>query len=571
MRLIRDHIGNKILGVVGVSALVSLLGMVLFYTWSEKQSILEQYTKGRQELLNSVDRGLHFIMITGSADAAEKYARQLLEAPDVTEFLILRTDGKQAFLDNDTIHQVNWSKGEELFNPRDEETERQVLAPEIPEFRRTVQEEQTVLYNEQASNGEPLITFLKPLVNDEECHRCHEQGDQVLGVIKLSSSLQATHDEIEKTWQTALVVLGIFLLIMLLITAALMRRTIIAPVQSVTKAMRQVEEGDFTQQVPVLGNDELGRMARSFNSMIERLLQTYTGLQREQDKLTTIILSSSEGIIVTDHNDHVVLVNPAAERLLGKSMGQIIREGFKHLADQPDVLQQLMDGKVEDSQILKFNNRLLQIYAARIRRSDGEPIGSAALIQDVTEQKRLESELRQLSFNDQLTGLYNRRSLEKTLKKQLHLANRHHSPLAIVLFDVDHFKHFNDTYGHDQGDRVLSTLGGLCMNTCRETDHPCRYGGEEFCIILPHTNHEGAMVFAEKLRRRVERARVDELQVTISLGVACTVGQKPIHDLNIFIKQADQALYEAKNQGRNRAVLAFSRDSNQKPDDGDET
>jgi diguanylate cyclase (GGDEF)-like protein/PAS domain S-box-containing protein len=290
--------------------------------------------------------------------------------------------------------------------------------------------------------------------------------------------------------------------------------------------------------------------------MAERLLQTYTGLQREQDKLTTIILSAREGIVVTDRENQVVLVNPAAEALLGKGMGQIIREGFAQMLDQPSLLQRLMEDEAGESEILEYNERLLRVYAAHIRRKDGETIGSAALIHDVTEQKRLEGQLRRLSYTDQLTSLYNRRSLEETLAQQLGLALRHSLPLSLIMFDVDHFKGFNDKYGHDQGDRVLAMLGKLCWETCRHTDHPCRYGGEEFCIILPHTDTEGARVLAEKYRQLVEQTPVDGLQVTISLGVACIADQTRECSRDELIRLADQALYEAKGKGRNRTEVA---------------
>ncbi|MEJ1364923.1 MAG: diguanylate cyclase [Candidatus Sedimenticola sp. (ex Thyasira tokunagai)] len=558
MYLIRNHIGGKILAVVGITALISLLGMVLFYTISQQRTILENNANARMELLESVGRGLHSIMLTGSAEIARNYAEELMRIPGIAEFRFLRIDGLEAFHDNETIYKVNWHKGKELFAPREEESDRRVIKEDLPMLHQAISEQRIVQYNEEAPDGTPLLTFLSPIRNHKDCLRCHDDEGPVLGVIKLTSSLKPVYDAIAETRLHALVVMGIFMLLLGVLTFGMLRRTIVQPIKLVTEAMNQVEEGDFTQEVPIPSQDELGRMARSFNGMTVQLLQTYTGLQREQDKLTTIILSASEGIVVTDNEGHVVLVNPAAELLLGKTMGQIVQQGFMQLLDQPPLLQRLLDGEVEDCETVEFNQRLLQVFAAHIRRNDGESIGSAALVHDVTEQKRLESQLRQLSYTDQLTGLYNRRSLEETLEKQLRLAQRHNQPLSLIMFDVDHFKHFNDTHGHDQGDRVLTALGEMCWELCRHTDHPCRYGGEEFCIILPHTEAEGAMVVAEKLRQKVEQTPVDNLQVTISLGVACTANHTDIETGNDLIKLADQALYKSKEGGRNRTELFCS-------------
>jgi diguanylate cyclase (GGDEF)-like protein len=123
------------------------------------------------------------------------------------------------------------------------------------------------------------------------------------------------------------------------------------------------------------------------------------------------------------------------------------------------------------------------------------------------------------------------------------------------MFDVDHFKKFNDTYGHDQGDRVLQGVAKTLRGALRNHDIPCRYGGEEFLAILPNTPKEGAMSVAERLRRDVEDMAVDGLKVTISIGVA----EYPSFDVAEqagLVEAADGALYQAKKGGRNRVCQA---------------
>ena len=123
------------------------------------------------------------------------------------------------------------------------------------------------------------------------------------------------------------------------------------------------------------------------------------------------------------------------------------------------------------------------------------------------------------------------------------------------MLDVDHFKHFNDEHGHDQGDRVLQHLGRILKMSFRNTDYPCRYGGEEFCIILPNTYVSGGKTAAENLCKSVANQPIDGLRVTISIGVSCYPECKT-DTPDTLIKTADNALYVAKREGRNRVVIA---------------
>jgi diguanylate cyclase (GGDEF)-like protein/PAS domain S-box-containing protein len=340
------------------------------------------------------------------------------------------------------------------------------------------------------------------------------------------------------------------------------------PIDTVTRAMVRAADGDLTQTVPVMGRDELSQMAFSFNHMTEQLMQTYTGLRNEQDKLATIILSAQEGIVVTDNEGKVVLMNPSAETLVGKSMKQVVEEGFLDLLDDRDGLHSLLerDPQIKEPETVHFNGRVLSIYAATIRTPHGSVIGSAALIRDITEEKRLEERLRRLSTTDGLTGLFNRRHLDESLALELERARRYNAPLSIVMFDVDHFKRFNDEHGHDQGDRVLQAIAQQLQEHSRKVDIPCRYGGEEFLAILPGTAQAGAIIVAERLRQSVEQMEVDGLTVTISIGVA-TVPEIDTDTPDVLIEAADGALYRAKRAGRNQVVTAHRLDPDAENED----
>ena len=174
------------------------------------------------------------------------------------------------------------------------------------------------------------------------------------------------------------------------------------------------------------------------------------------------------------------------------------------------------------------------------------------------ELRRVNKELEQLSLVDQLTGLSNRRHFDLTIDKHFTFSRRSQLPLSLIMCDVDHFKDYNDSYGHLQGDDCLKQVAHLLRSQLRRsTDLACRYGGEEFAIILPTTDLAGAHELAETIRQATLNARLPHRAardgyLTLSLGVASNDGQyRRSSDL---IKVADDALYKAKQLGRNRVV-----------------
>lgn len=163
-------------------------------------------------------------------------------------------------------------------------------------------------------------------------------------------------------------------------------------------------------------------------------------------------------------------------------------------------------------------------------------------------------ELNNLATTDGLTGLTNRRAFRNRLDVEFKSAARYNLPLTLVLLDVDHFKQFNDIYGHQAGDDALVAVAAALTSVARETDLPARYGGEEFAVILPHTDSAGAAAIAERLRETVAAVKGLQRDVTVSVGVAAI--DPTVADSAALIELADKALYESKHAGRNRVTLA---------------
>lgn len=173
---------------------------------------------------------------------------------------------------------------------------------------------------------------------------------------------------------------------------------------------------------------------------------------------------------------------------------------------------------------------------------------------DISERQQQKLQLEQLASTDTLTGLATRRHLLEQAGHELARAHRSGRPLALILFDVDHFKSVNDRFGHDTGDQVLRRIGELLRSELREIDIAARWGGEEFCVLLPDTNSQAAVEIAERLCAAVENTSMTSpdgapLPVTASFGVV--LSKLEDDDFSRLVNAADKAMYQAKHEGRN--------------------
>jgi diguanylate cyclase len=163
--------------------------------------------------------------------------------------------------------------------------------------------------------------------------------------------------------------------------------------------------------------------------------------------------------------------------------------------------------------------------------------------------------IERIATYDELTGLYNRRVINEIAVKEKKRSDRSGASLCIAMLDVDHFKRFNDLYGHSGGDNVLRMLSAVLQGTLRETEHVGRYGGEEFIVVLPETTHERAAIPLERLRQAISVTTIDGLPADVCVTVSIGVAEYRRHeDILKTIARADGALYEAKRAGRDRIV-----------------
>ncbi|GHU05446.1 hypothetical protein FACS1894158_08290 [Betaproteobacteria bacterium] len=177
---------------------------------------------------------------------------------------------------------------------------------------------------------------------------------------------------------------------------------------------------------------------------------------------------------------------------------------------------------------------------------------------NLLERRRLKVDLgeyKQKSRLDGLTGLFNRNTFDELLQENMNISKRNGASFSLILIDIDDFKKVNDTYGHVVGDTVLSDMGQILQSVMRQDDAACRYGGEEFAILVQHATQKQLLKMAEKIRSFVEKHRFDEVP-HISASIGCATYQQG-ETAQTFINRADLALYEAKRNGKNRVVIAY--------------
>ena len=286
--------------------------------------------------------------------------------------------------------------------------------------------------------------------------------------------------------------------------------------------------------------------------------------------------AAQDGILILDAQTGAITdVNPFLIKMLGYSREEFVERklwevgAFKDIEASQEAFEALQKNeyiRYEDLPLRAKDGRLVDVeFVSNVYLVGGEKVIQCN-IRDITERKQAQDALLksqalllEQSVRDHLTGLFNRRYMEETLERELLRATRKQLSLGIIMLDVDEFKHFNDMYGHGAGDVILRELGKLLLKHVRREDIPCRYGGDEFIIVLPDASQ---VVTSERAEYICKKAKQSHFQfegqaleaVTLSLGLA--VFPKDGSTSAAVLKAADDALYRAKHDGRGRVVMA---------------
>lgn len=317
-------------------------------------------------------------------------------------------------------------------------------------------------------------------------------------------------------------------------------------------------------------HETLQRVARKLETLIDM------SLKDSEIRYRRLFEAAQDGILILDAGTGAITdVNPYLINMLGYSREEFVRKklwevgAFKDIKASKDAFEELQKKeyiRYKDLPLRAKDGRLIQVeFVSNVYLADGEKVIQCN-IRDITDRKEaqdalLKSEalLREQSVHDHLTGLFNRRYMEETLERELLRASRKRLSVGIIMLDVDDFKRINDTGGHAAGDAILRELGSLLLGYVRGEDIPCRYGGDEFIIVLPDASRA---VTWERAQLLCEYARQFHIQfqgqtreaITISFGVSAFPENGSSKEA--ILRAADEALYRAKRQGRGRVVLA---------------
>ena len=358
-------------------------------------------------------------------------------------------------------------------------------------------------------------------------------------------------------------------------------------------AARRLAAGDFSAPVATTGNDEFAALGQEFNSMSRQLEERLEQLGQERQRLRQSLrrigelfasnldreallnLALHTAIDAVDASDGRLTARMAPDEPLSEAaragslerFGEAVREVEREAMRHPPLAETAGDGVALASVVLApaspggRAHGLITVArtGGAFNDDDRDLLRSLAAQATVAlENVDLHLQVSRQAVTDQLTGLANHGRFQEMLGLEIEQVRRYRHPLGLILLDIDDFKRVNDTYGHQQGDRVLREVARVLRESSRDVDVPARYGGEEMALILPHTDLDGSYAIAERVRAAVEQLRVPmidgtgELRVTASVGVATTLeGEK-----DGLVAEADAALYRAKRAGKNRVVCA---------------
>lgn len=419
--------------------------------------------------------------------------------------------------------------------------------------------------------------FLVNVVMAAEAYEIHYHANII------SKNAQTLLDDIDKNINETiyntdkkLIISALIFFVLLVSVSFFITRTIIKPLTSLTKAFSGITKGELNIEIPEYDiNDEIGKLTESakvfisqrrenkiFKEFNQKLKELNYKLQEKEKLLDQNIIISS-----TDLNGKITYISEAFSKVTGYKKNELIGNShsiLKHPDTNPDLFRQLWktisSDKTWTGEIKNLRKdggyywNLQSIYP--VYDNFGKKIGYTSIGQDVTDKKRVE----ELSITDALTSIYNRRHFNELFPKIIHSAKRDNTLVSFLIMDIDFFKQYNDTYGHQMGDTTLIKLAECLKKSLRRADDYCfRLGGEEFGIIFNTDAKDKAVLFANDVRQNVESMQIEHsassasTYVTVSIGLVCKRASE-IDSSDAMYKEADDLLYKAKELGRNRVV-----------------
>lgn len=566
------------------SLMMAMTGMYLF----QKSTLTGQTVERAEEIGSIINTSLKYQMLKRDFELTQRIINEISTHKNVRSAFIINEQGTVKFS----------SRPEQLDNQLNK-SDKQCL----PCHDRANNEARLTLHKKDVVHAfrhdESALTNVTLIYNEKPCFGCHAAKEKILGHLFIDYSTAGMDSLIATTMLRMLATAFVTLIIMTLAILYLINRWLHKPITILMDGVSELKKGHYGSQVDYRGNTEFRVLTDSFNVMSKNIQANIREIKNkgfELNVLYAIVKKISESIyleelkvVVVDilielmNCDRCIIFTPSlkadvyevTEMNKGsepfKSLINLAdlakaseREGEKIIAlfakwVNNEISAPLLspDALVASLPLVIRDSRLGLIVAVRNAANpfDEEGFRLVTVARDHLAVAFENARLYTLAITDELTHFFTLRHFQSQMEIEISRFLRYGQKCSLLMLDIDKFKAVNDTYGHPAGDKVLKEVAAAIRNNLREIDIPCRYGGEEFTVILPGTSENGARLVAERIRKSVEKTVIPldetrDISVTISIGGACC----PEHGAAVkdMVVTADKALYRAKEAGRNK-------------------
>ncbi|MEI7841993.1 MAG: diguanylate cyclase [Gallionellaceae bacterium] len=519
---------------------------------SFEKKIMESAKVRVEEVADGIINGMNMMMIMGHAIDPQyraMFIEKMGQSQGIKELRVFRAD------------QVKKQYGEGLAieQPKDD-IDRSVLASGKPYFEKNV------------TNGHSLRAVIPFIASHNfkgtDCLQCHQvEAGSVNGAtsIVLDLSVEARMiDSINQGVWVGQIILQLVLFFVLSVAI----RSFTRPVARIEETMTAMErDGNLSRRVDIKGDDEIGRMAHAFNSLAESLQENVEHVKKSKEDLrlsAQVFVNSAEAIVITNAENNIIQVNKAFTDITGYAANEVvghnprILQSGQHDADFYKKMWEILLNTGSWQGEIMDRRKSGEIYPKWIsmvvvRNERNEISNYIAMFSDITERRASFDRIQYLAHYDALTQLANRVLLNDHIEMAIVGAKRTHAKFAVIFMDLDRFKIVNDQLGHHIGDLLLQAVAERLRSCIRESDTVARLGGDEFVILLNNINDEkDAAGVAQKVIDQIGNVfEISGHEVSIGTSIGISIFPKHGADRQTLLKQADAAMYLAKEKGRN--------------------